>query len=190
MTITPWKTVDSRYLIRDRWMVLRADRCVTAGGVTVYPYYVQEPPDWVQIVAFDRQDRILITRQYRHGAGLISAEFPCGAVEPGEDPAQAARRELLEETGCAARELWPLASLLPNPARYSNKMHAFIAIDTQQVQAQNLDETEEIEFDFLTLPEVLALIDQGAFPQALHLANLFLALRKRGLFTFSATPSA
>lgn len=188
MAITPWKIIDSRYLIRDPWMVLRADRCETAGGVTVDPYYVQEPPDWVQIVAFDRQDRILITRQYRHGAALISTEFPCGAVEPGEAPAQAARRELLEETGCTSQDLLPLSSLSPNPARYTNRIHAFIAIDTQHVQAQSQDETEEIEFSFLTLSEVLSLIDQGAFPQALHLANLFLALRRRGLISLSATP--
>lgn len=171
-------------------MVLRADRCETACGVTVEPYYVQEPHDWVQIVAFDRQDRLLITRQYRHGAALISAEFPCGTVEPGEAPAQAARRELLEETGCTSQDLWPLSSLSPNPARYSNRIHAFIAINTQPVQAQSLDKTEEIEFGFLTLSEVLALVDRGEFPQALHIANLFLALRMRGLLSSSATPPA
>ena len=186
MAITPWKMIDSRYLIRDPWMVLRADRCETASGVTVDPYYVLEPHDWVQIVAFDSQDRILITRQYRHGAALICAEFPCGAVEPDEAPDQAARRELLEETGCTSQELLPLSSLSPNPACYSNKIHAFIALNVRQVRAQNLDKTEEIEFDFLTLSEVFSLIDQGAFPQALHLANLFLALRRRGLF--SETP--
>lgn len=190
MAITPWKIIESRYLIRDPWMVLRADHCETASGVTVDPYYVQEPHDWVQIVAFDSRDRILITRQYRHGAALICAEFPCGTVERGEEPAQAARRELLEETGCTAQDLWPLSSLSPNPARYSNKIHAFIAINTQPVQAQHLDKTEEIEFGFLSLPEVLSLIDQGAFPQALHLANLFLALRRRGLLSLSATSPA
>lgn len=188
MAIASWKILESRYVIRDPWMVLRADRCETADGVVVDPYYVLEPHDWVQIVAFDRQDRILITQQYRHGAGLVCAEFPCGVVEFGEDPVHAARRELLEETGCTSQDLLPLSSLSPNPARYSNKIHAFIAIDTRQVQAQNLDKTEEIEFDFLVLHEVLSLIDQGAFPQALHLANLFLALRRRGLLSMTTTP--
>jgi 8-oxo-dGTP pyrophosphatase MutT (NUDIX family) len=186
MAITRWKTTASKYL-HDRWMSLRADRCETASGIVIAPYYVQEPADWVQIVAFDALDRILLTRQYRHGAGLISTEIPCGAIERGETPDQAAARELLEETGCTAQTLQPLPALSPNPARYSNRIHAFIAIDARQVQPQRLAETEEIEFVFRSVADVLALIDAGTFPQALHVASVFLALRRRG-FISAAVP--
>lgn len=178
MPLTPWKVVSSRYVVHDPWMTLRADHCEMASGATLNPYYVQEPPDWVHIVAFDHEDRLLVVRQYRHGAGLISTELPSGNIEPGELPAQAAARELLEETGCTAQTLTPLPVLSPNPARYANKVHAFIALGTRRVQEQNLDDTEEIEFEFLTLDKVLALVEDGRFPQALHAASLFLALRK------------
>lgn len=178
MPLTPWKVVSSRYVLRDRWMTLRADHCEMASGATLNPYYVQEPPDWVQVVAFDDENRLLVVRQYRHGAGLISTELPTGNVEPGESPDHAAARELLEETGCSARTLTPLPVLSPNPARYSNKVHAFIATGARRIKAQNLDDTEEIEFEFLPLDQVLALIDDGKFPQALHIASLFLALRR------------
>jgi 8-oxo-dGTP pyrophosphatase MutT (NUDIX family) len=181
MAITPWKTAGSRYLVRDRWMTLRADHCETASGNVVEPFYIQEVEDWIQVVAFDAQDRILLTRQYRHGAGLICTELPCGVIEHGETPDQAAARELLEETGCTAVHWQPLPVLSPNPARYTNRIHAFIATGARQVQPQRLDETEEIEFEFRTIPEVLALIDTGTFAQALHVASLFLALRRRGL---------
>lgn len=181
MPLKPWRTIESRYLIRDPWMNLRADRCELPNGKVIDPYYVQELRDWVQIIAFDDQDRILITRQYRHGAAMICAELPCGTVEPGETAEQAARRELLEETGCVVDTLQPLCSLSPNPARYSNRTHTFIGTNTRRVQQQMLDDTEEIEFEFLTIPEVHALIDSGHFPQALHIASLYLALRSRGL---------
>jgi 8-oxo-dGTP pyrophosphatase MutT (NUDIX family) len=183
MPPTPWKTLSCRYVLRDRWMTLRADRCETATGVVIDPYYVQEPEDWVQVVAFDPEDRILVIRQYRHAAGLICAELPGGGVERGEIPAHAAARELLEETGCAAQTLKPLQVMSPNPARYSNRMHTFIATGTRQVQQQQLDATEEIEFEFLTLPQVLSLIDAGSFLQAMNVGSLFLALRSRGLIT-------
>jgi 8-oxo-dGTP pyrophosphatase MutT (NUDIX family) len=187
MPPTPWKTITSRYIVRDRWMTLRADRCETGTGVVLDPYYVQEPEDWVQVVAFDSQNRVLLIKQYRHGAGLISTELPCGVVEPGEAAAEAAARELLEETGCAAETLEALPVLSPNPARYSNRIHSFIATGTRQVQQQRLDETEEIEFEFLPVSEVLALIDVGSFPQALHVASFLLALRRRG-FIPTSTP--
>jgi ADP-ribose pyrophosphatase len=190
IAITRWKTLASHHVIRDRWMTLRADRCETGTGVLVEPYYVQEPEDWVQIVAFDVQDRILITRQYRQGAGLICTELPSGTVERGETAAQAAMRELLEETGCTAETLEPLPVLSPNPARYSNRIHAFIGAGAQQVQEQRLDETEEIEFEFLTVNDVLALIDAGLFSQALHVASILLALRSRGMLFASAIVQA
>lgn len=188
MAIIPWKIIDSRYLIRDPWMVLRSDRCETASGVTVDPYYVQEPPDWVQIVAFDCQDRILLIQQYRHGAGVISTELPCGNIDSGEAPAKAAQRELLEETGCGAETFLPLPVSLPNPARFSNKVHAFVALNTQRLQTQDLDPTEQIEFDFRTVSEVLALIDSGAFMQTLHIGSVFQALRMRQLIVLNTTP--
>ena len=181
MPPTPWTTLSSRYIVRDRWMTLRADCCVTAGGVILDPYYVQESADWVQVVAFDTEDRILLTRQYRHGAGIVSTEIPCGVMEQGESAAQAAARELLEETGCAAENLEALAVMSPNPARYSNRIHSFIATHTRPIQQQQLDETEEIDFEFLSIPAVLELIDSGSFAQALQVGTLFLALRKRGL---------
>jgi 8-oxo-dGTP pyrophosphatase MutT (NUDIX family) len=181
MAVSAWKILDSRYILRDRWITLRADRCLTAGGLVVDPYYVEEPQDWIQVIAFDARDRILLTRQYRHAAGLLSIELPCGCVEPGETPLQAAARELLEETGCTSASMQALPVLFANPARATNRIHAFVATDTRQTQPQRLDETEVIDFEFRTVAEVLALIDSGSFPQALHVANLFLALRLRGL---------
>ena len=181
MPPTSWKTLSSRYIVRDRWMTLRADRCETGAGIVLDPYYVQEPEDWIQVVAFDSQNRVLLTRQYRHGAAVVSTELPCGVVERGETADQAATRELLEETGCTAETLQPLPVLSPNPARYSNRLHTFVATGVRRVQQQRLDETEEIEFEFVTIAEVLALIDSGSFPQSMHVAGFFLALRKRGL---------
>lgn len=179
MSITPWKVLSSRYLISDAWLRLRADRCEGPADILVDPYYVQELPDWVQVVAFDEEDRILVTRQYRHGAAVVSSELPCGTVGPNESPSDAVLRELMEETGCAPRALRLLQSLSPNPARYTNRVHTFVATGVRQVQEQQLDDTEEIEFEFMPIDRVLASIDEGTFLQALHVAGLLLALRSR-----------
>ena len=104
MAVLPWKILSSRYLIRDEWMTLRADRCETSDGVILDPYYIQEGPDWVHVAAFNTEGELLIIWQYRHGSGVVGPELPCGCVDPGESPLQAVQRELLEETGCTAFE--------------------------------------------------------------------------------------
>lgn len=97
----------SRYVHKDRWIAVRADDCVTEDGVSVAPYYVLEYPDWVEIVALDADDNLLLVRQYRHGIADFSIELPAGGMDPsGADPCTAAARELLEETGCAGDMVW------------------------------------------------------------------------------------
>ena len=66
-----------------------------------------------------------MVRQYRHGANRITLETPGGLVDPGETPAEAAAREMLEETGYQAREIISLGGINPNPAIFSNRLHAF-----------------------------------------------------------------
>lgn len=181
MTILPWKVHTSRYVFNDAWLKVRADRCETAEGTIIDPYYVHEPADWVHVIAFNRHDHVLVTRQYRHGSGLIMREIPCGCVEPGEDPLTAMQRELLEETGCTAETFEGLPAVSPNPARYANKIFPFFALGTEKIGPQQLDKNESIEFEFVSLPVLLSWIDQGIFQQPLHIASLFMALRKRGL---------
>jgi len=125
-----------------------------------------------------------VIRQYRHGAKSIFTELPCGGIEQGEPPERAAARELLEETGCVADTLKALPVMSPNPARYSNRIHTFIASGTRHVQQQQLDARRTLS-RIPPLPQVLSLIDSGSFSQALHVSGLFLALRGRGLIPTS-----
>ncbi len=182
MTIAPWKILKSKYLVRDRWLTLRADTCETAAGVRIDPFYILEKNDWAHVVGFDEKDRILIVKQYRHGSQTICAEVPCGVIDASDaSPMEAAERELLEETGCVAERIEELGVFYANPARQTNRVHSFIALGIKQVADQKLDATEEIEFEFVDVKTLLALIDSGEFAQSLHVSSVLLALRKRGL---------
>jgi len=181
MRLNKWRTVESKYIVKSRWLTLRADSCVTPEGVTVAPYYVLEYPDWAHIVALDPTNRVLITRQYRHGTGEICTEIPCGEIEPGEDPMAAARRELVEETGCAAESFELASCLFANPARQNNRVHCFLARGARQTEKPTPDASENIHCDFVSVPELLRMIDAGQLCQSLHVASVLTALRKSGL---------
>ena len=185
MTIRPWKIRSSHYVFDERWLKIRSDRCENADGVIIEPYYVNEPCDWVHVVAFDKQERILITRQYRHGSQLIELEVPCGGVDVNEDPLAAMKRELLEETGCIAERFEALPVTSANPSSHANKVFPFMALGVEQIAEQNLDKTEEIEFEFIAIADLMSLIDKGIFRQPIHIASIFMALRKRNMLSLS-----
>lgn len=171
----PWQIVNSRYLMQDRWLRLRADTCELPVGRTISPYYVLEERDWVHVVAVAATGEVLTVRQYRHGAGVICTELPGGVVDEGESPLSAAIRELKEETGYVADSWEELGHLFANPARQDNRVHIFMARGLTFASTQSLDESEEIEFGFLSQPEVLRQIREGSFSQALHVASFFTA---------------
>lgn len=132
--------------------------------------------DWVHIVAVDTHGRILLTQQYRYAGNTFCSELPCGVAEENEEPLNAAKRELKEETGFEADEWTPIAVLYANPARQTNRIHCFLARDLQQVSAQKLDPAEDILFRFAAPDEIKKLIATGDFRQALHVSSFMLAL--------------
>ncbi len=157
-------------------MKLRADTCELPHGGSVSPYYVIEESDWVQVFARDDHGRILIVTQYRHAAGVNCAELPGGIIDAGEQPLQAAKRELLEETGYGADQWHKIGQFLANPARLTNTVHVFLATDLNLKGRQTLDPSEEIAFDFHSEADVRTMISAGEFSQGLHIASFFLGI--------------
>ena len=129
-----------------------------------------EAPDWavvVPVIVRDKRRFRVTGEQYRHGADECCAEFPGGVVEPGEEPAAAAARELLEETGWLAGRIVPLGSCWPNPAIMSNRLHVFAAEELEATGRQDLDEHELVDVRILPEDEVLASMGTPPWSHAL-----------------------
>ena len=139
-------------------------------------------PDWVNVVPVLTRaggDTFLMVRQYRHGAAIITTEFPAGLVEPGEDPAHAAARELEEETGYRAGRLTPLGRVSPNPAFMNNWCSTFLAEDLTRVGDLALDELEELDVLQVSAADLSGRIGTGELVNSLTLVAHYLYQRHR-----------
>ena len=183
MILHPWKKLSSRDILRDQWVQLRADRCEVAPGHIIEPYYVMEYPEWVHVVAFARDERVLLVRQYRHPVGKFSWEFPGGGTDPGETLLATAQRELREETGAVGDAWEHLGGYHSNPARQTNRVHGFATRNAQITGTTKFDETEAIESRFFSVDEVIAMTRSGEFSNVMHISLFYRALDARGWLT-------
>jgi 8-oxo-dGTP pyrophosphatase MutT (NUDIX family) len=177
----PWTVLSTRTALRDRWIDVTADAVRDGRGNLLDPFYTFSYPDWVQVVALTQDGRIVLVRQYRHGARARTLELPAGAMDAADaSPLDTAARELREETGFVAAELRHVASLHPNTATHRNRCHTVLALGVQRGAATAHEAGEDIVVETPPLAEVLAGLSSGLLPQAMHVSALLLALAAAG----------
>jgi ADP-ribose pyrophosphatase len=122
---------------------------------------------------------MLIVRQYRPAVERYTLELPSGLVDAGETPAEAARRELLEETGYQAAEVELLGGMDPDTGRLGNRIWSCLAKGVRRVE----DRAPEEGIEVLTWPldELAQAIVDGRFDHALHVAAVMIAVLKGGV---------
>ena len=152
------------------------------GGYTVRRDVIRHPGS-VVVMALRNGTRggpeILLERQYRHAAKSYLWELPAGKVDPGEGELAAAKRELLEETGYAARQWEPILNFFVSPGFLDEQMRVFLARGLKAGKAQP-EEDELIECRFVSLRAALRMIEKEQIRDAKTIAPLYwLALHER-----------
>ncbi|MDR2094228.1 MAG: NUDIX hydrolase [Treponema sp.] len=149
----------------------------------VKTFTVLDAADWaivIPVIETERSRNFVMVRQWRHGARELSLEFPGGVFESGEQDAEAARRELEEETAYTPGKIKKLGVFNPNPALMSNHVHFFLAWDLQALPGQNLDDDEYIAIEMVPEHEVLKGMGRPPFIHALMGTAVALYLKEKG----------
>ena len=117
-------------------------------------------PGGVCIAALDGENNLWFVRQFRYAMGEDVTELPAGKLEWGEDPAEAAARELQEETGCTADRIVKLAEGYPSPGYTTEVLHLFFATGLHAGE-QHLDEDERITAFPIPLDTAVSMVMRG-----------------------------
>lgn len=171
--IKKWATLESRYIIQRPWLTARVDKVQLPDGRINPEHYVLEYPAWVNVIAVTKDGQMVMVRQYRHGFDEVLVELCAGVVEDGEAPVDAAKRELLEETGYAGGEWREVMTIGQNPSICDNLTHCFVAEGVEKVSGQHLDASEDIEVLLMSKAEVLDMLINDQQKQALMAAPLW-----------------
>jgi len=157
-------------------LYVKRDTVRLPDGKTATREYIAHPGA-VMIIPRLPDGKLLMERQFRYPLARVFIEFPAGKIDPGEDPARTAARELLEETGYAA-ERWSHIATLHPLITYSTERIEIYTADALTFIGAKLDAGEFIEILTATLEEALTWIDRGELTDVKTMLGLLLLSRR------------
>jgi len=171
------KTLETRTAYRGRLLSLRVDTVELPGGRRTTREIV-EHPGAVAIVPLDGGGNVVMVRQYRKAVEKELLEIPAGGLDPGEDPEECARRELVEETGFYPGRLEGMGGFYTSPGFSSEYLYLFVATDLE-LRKQRPASDETIEVVKVPLEQVSGLISSGAICDAKSVTGLLRVLGRQ-----------
>ena len=173
----PWQVLDTKLLISERWLQLREDRVRLGNGHEIDRFHVISAPDWASVLCVTNASEVVLVRQYRHGIALPSLELPAGVIEPDETPEEAARRELVEETGYESDDWVSIQNVSTEPARHTTRAHFFCARGARPTRQPAPEETEVLELVKVPLADLPRLATDGSILHGVHVGAILVALK-------------
>ncbi|MBO5328113.1 MAG: NUDIX hydrolase [Clostridia bacterium] len=152
------KTLKSKNVYPGKVCNLFVDEIELPDGKTSFREYIKHSGG--AAILLINEGKVLLVKQFRYAYGKEIFEIPAGKLEIGEDPMQAAIRELKEETGYVATKVKKLCTAYPTPGYTNEILHVYFAEEFRKGE-QKLDNGEFLNVVYLDINEVLCLIEQG-----------------------------
>ena len=147
------KTIRREDKFQGRILSVHVDTVLLPNGNTSTREVVDHV-DGVAVLPLDERNNVLTVTQYRYVFGRTLLEIPAGKLDPGEDPAAGALRELKEETGAVPDTFLPLGRIIPAPGCYGEVLHLFLAKGLH-MEEQHLDPDEFLNVERIPFSEMV-----------------------------------
>lgn len=180
MALKPWTLLGETTVSKTRIFDLVSRRFRRPRDGREDDFYALKTGSWANIAALTPRNEVVLVKQFRFGVEDFCLEFPGGIVDAGEDPGEAASRELTEETGYSGKNLQALGEVYPNPAIMNNRCYFFRMDAAELTHETSLDPNEDIEVVVAPLDEVIQWGADGRFSHALASVCLLRLLMSLG----------
>jgi 8-oxo-dGTP pyrophosphatase MutT (NUDIX family) len=179
MTDNPWTRLARRVAYENAWITVWHDDVVRPDGRPGIYGVVHYRNRAVGVVALDEHDRVLLVGQYRYTLDLYSWELPEGGAAAGEEPLAAAKRELLEETGCSAARWQELLRAHLSNSVSDEEAIVYLARDLTDGTAEP-EGTERLQVRRVPFAEAVAMVEHGEITDAISVMGLQRVALMRG----------
>jgi len=172
-----WEILNSDEVIKNKWITVKNQTCKTSDGKIIKDYFIIEKSDYVILIIEDHGE-IFFAEQYRHGIGDIIINLPMGFIDKGETKEEAARREMIEETGCGSDSIEFLGSFYQSPSYTPTKAYVFYT--NKITKKGNIESDDEEEIKLIKIPKnkVREMIEKNEIKDMSTLSALLLAKDK------------
>lgn len=165
-----WEILEDKKVYETPIFSLHKNKVLPDGTNNPAHFYVLNAPEWINVIALTDDNQILLVEQYRHGIHETTLEIPGGMADAGESPEEAAKRELLEETGYSTDSWKPLGKTSSNPAILTNFTHLYLARNCIKTASQQTDGHEDIQIHKMPVGDFLQLVSDGVVHHSIVLA--------------------
>ena len=169
----PWTWLSSKILTTCRIFTLKQENYRSPRTGKEHEFYLLDSGDWVNVIPLTSDQKVILVNQFRFGTKDFSLEIPGGMLDPGDSPADAAKRELIEETGYGGSEPILLGVVHPNPAIHTNRCYTYLIENAVFQKQPEQDSTEDVEVEIVPLADISKLIQDGVITHALVIAAFY-----------------
>ncbi len=176
----PFEVTSKKRVYKNRWIEVHEDKVVRPNG-TKGVFGIVEGNSGSTVAALNNENEIYLAKEYHYAQDATTYELPSGAIDDGETPIDAAKRELKKETGLTAKKWTDLGVINPLTVVLRAPNHMFLAEDLEKGEAED-SEKALIQLEKVLFEKVLTMVSKGEITHTASVVAILKVAKSKKLY--------